>query len=69
VAGVLPKSTASWPAAPEKFWPTIVTMFPAVPLALLKPLTTGRQVHHLEIAVVQALEAMRRVLDVVVVPG
>ncbi len=41
VAGVVPKKTWSWPAAPLKFWPKMVTVEPADPLAALRLVTTG----------------------------
>ncbi len=38
---MLPKSTFNLPAAPEKFWPVIVTVEPAAPLVALRPVTIG----------------------------
>jgi len=41
VAEALPKNTERRPAAPEKFWPVIVTVLPAAPLLALRPVTLG----------------------------
>jgi hypothetical protein len=41
VAAAVPKKTWRWPAAPEKFEPTTVTVEPAVPDVALKPVTAG----------------------------
>src|SRR5262245_35464556 len=43
VDSAIPKSTCSWPAAPEKLRPEIVTAVPPVdgPEVILRPVTTG----------------------------
>jgi len=38
---VLPKNTERCPAAPEKFWPVMVSTLPAAPLPALRPVTMG----------------------------